>query len=59
MSEDNDLPGQIQKKGDYFIQNLEALQKKHSILVDVIFNFQKSIVNSPPWGEPELSPQRL
>jgi putrescine aminotransferase len=32
---ENDIPGQIQEKGDYFMAKLGELQKKHSILVDV------------------------
>ncbi len=32
---ENDLPAQIQKKGDYFMQKLAGLQEKHAILVDV------------------------
>ena len=32
---ENDLPGQIQEKGDYFMEKLRNLQEKHPILVDV------------------------
>ena len=32
---ENDLPGQIREKGDYFMEKLFGLQKKHPILVDV------------------------
>jgi putrescine aminotransferase len=32
---ENDLPGQISEKGDYFMGKLFDLQKKHPILVDV------------------------
>ena len=32
---ENDLPTQIREKGEYFMQKLAALQKKHPILVDV------------------------
>lgn len=32
---ENDIPGQIREKGDYFLEKLSELQKKHSILVDV------------------------
>ena len=32
---ENDIPGQIQKKGDYFMDKLAGLQKKHPMLVDV------------------------
>jgi putrescine aminotransferase len=32
---ENDLPGQIQEKGDYFMEKLGDLQKKHPILVEV------------------------
>ena len=32
---ENDLPGQIQEKGAYFMEKLRGLQEKHSILVDV------------------------
>ena len=32
---ENDLPGQIQEKGDYFMEKLRNLQTKHPILVDV------------------------
>ncbi|MCG6909348.1 MAG: putrescine aminotransferase [Deltaproteobacteria bacterium] len=32
---ENDLPAQIKEKGDYFMEKLVALQKKHAILVDV------------------------
>lgn len=32
---ENDLPAQIKEKGDYFMEKLVTLQKKHSILVDV------------------------
>jgi len=32
---ENDLPGQIREKGDYFMEKLFGLQKKHPILKDV------------------------
>jgi putrescine aminotransferase len=32
---ENDLPAQIKAKGEYFMEKLRQLQKKHSILVDV------------------------
>ncbi|MBW2594121.1 MAG: putrescine aminotransferase [Deltaproteobacteria bacterium] len=32
---ENDLPGQIREKGNYFMGKLAELQKKHSIIVDV------------------------
>jgi len=32
---ENDLPGQISEKGDYFMGKLFELQKKHPILVDI------------------------
>ena len=32
---ENDIPGQISEKGDYFIEKLFELQKKHPILVDI------------------------
>ncbi len=32
---ENDLPGQIQEKGEYFMEKLRGLQQKHHILVDV------------------------
>ena len=32
---ENDLPTQIKEKGEYFMEKLEQLQQKHSILVDV------------------------
>jgi putrescine aminotransferase len=32
---ENDLPGQIQEKGDYLMEKLKGLQAKHPILVDV------------------------
>jgi len=32
---ENDIPGQIKKKGAYIMDKLYGLQKKHSILVDV------------------------
>ncbi|MBU2515744.1 putrescine aminotransferase [bacterium] len=32
---ENDLPGQIAKKGKYLLENLRALQDKYDILVDV------------------------
>jgi len=32
---ENDIPGQISEKGDYFMAKLFELQKKHPILVDV------------------------
>ena len=32
---ENDLPGQIQAKGEYFMEKLAGLQKKHPMLVDV------------------------
>ncbi|MEN8244850.1 MAG: putrescine aminotransferase [Thermodesulfobacteriota bacterium] len=32
---ENDIPGQIQEKGDYFMKKLAGLQKKHPILKDV------------------------
>jgi len=32
---ENDLPGQIREKGDYFMEKLFGLQKKHAIIVDV------------------------
>lgn len=32
---ENDLPGQIKAKGNYFMEKLFGLQKKHSIIVDV------------------------
>ena len=32
---ENDLPGQIKEKGDYFMEKLFGLQKKHPIIVDV------------------------
>ena len=35
FSVENDLPGQIKEKGDYFMQKLAELQKKYKILVDV------------------------
>ena len=35
FSVENDLPGQIKEKGDYFMQKLAELRKKYKILVDV------------------------
>jgi putrescine aminotransferase len=35
FSIENDLPGQIKEKGEYFMQKLVELQKKYNILVDV------------------------
>ena len=32
---ENDIPGQISQKGDYFMEKLFDLQKKHPILVDI------------------------
>jgi len=32
---ENDLPGQIQEKGEYFMEKLRNLQKKHPIVKDV------------------------
>jgi len=32
---ENDIPGQIREKGDYFMEKLAALKKKYAILVDV------------------------
>jgi len=32
---ENDIPGQIKEKGEYFMEKLAGLQKKHPIIVDV------------------------
>ncbi len=32
---ENDLPAQIKEKGEYLIEKLQGLQKKHKILIDV------------------------
>ncbi|MDM8541927.1 putrescine aminotransferase [Desulfococcaceae bacterium HSG7] len=32
---ENDIPGQIREKGNYFMEKLAELQKKHSIVTDV------------------------
>jgi putrescine aminotransferase len=32
---ENDMPAQIAQKGDYLMQKLKALQKRHPILLDV------------------------